>query len=220
MPIHNKFVRKIYALIALVTGMFAVGLQFWLVMKNVPSTGLGYWQEFVRFISYMTILSNLLVIIFFIFQVFDSYGKVAVFFKSASAGAAIFLYISIVGVVNHIALAGLFQFTGYQYFADKLLHYVMPSVYVIYWIFFIPKSPLPYKHIFYWVLFPLVYVIYIMLRGMIMHVYPYPFLDVPVHGYPAVLVNMAMLTAAYFFAGLTLIFVNNRLLVNRNPITL
>lgn len=217
MPIQNVVVKKSVQAMAALLVCFALILQFVLIMNKVPETGLTYSAETIRYFSYMTILTNILVALVFIDELF---GQPGVFFKKATVQAAVFLYIFIVGVVNHIALAGLQQLTGWQSNADTLLHYIIPVVYVSYWIFFAEKKPIPYKDIFLWVLFPLIYVIYTMIRGSFIHQYPYPFLDIDKLGLHQVLTNMLMVTAAYFVIGLLLIFLNNRMFVSKNPITL
>ena len=217
MPIQSVAVKKSVQLLAALVVYFALILQFVLLINKVPETGLSYAAEIIRFFSYMTILTNILVALVFSFELL---GKPGDFFKKASVQAAVFLYIFIVGVVNHIALAGLQQLTGWQSTADTLLHYVIPVVYVLYWLFFAEKKSIPYKHIFIWVLFPLVYVVYTMIRGSYIHQYPYPFLNIDKFGLNQVLINMAMVTAAYFVIGLLLIFLNNRMFVSKTPITL
>jgi len=121
------------------------------------------------------------------------------------------VYIFIVGLLNHLLLSRLSNLTGLSLLCDRLLHYVMPVVYVVYWIIFAPKQPIAYRDVWLWLIFPLVYVIYCMIRGSFTDLYPYPFLDAAKLGYPAVFKMMGIITAAYGVTSLLLVFINNKM---------
>lgn len=52
-----------------------------------------------------------------------------------------------------------------------------------------PKGHLRFRHIGAWVIYPLVYFAYALLRGDLLGQYQYPFIDVSTLGYPQVFVN-------------------------------
>jgi hypothetical protein len=56
-----------------------------------------------------------------------------------------------------------------------------------------------------WVIYPLVYFAYSLLRGHVLAVYPYPFIDVEKLGYPQVFINAGGLLAGFVLIALLLI---------------
>ena len=53
-----------------------------------------------------------------------------------------------------------------------------------------------------WLIYPAVYLVYILARGAISAVYPYPFVDVSLLGYRGVLVNTVVFTLIFVGLGL------------------
>jgi hypothetical protein len=58
-----------------------------------------------------------------------------------------------------------------------VLHYVMPVVMVAYWLILPPKTALSLRQIVWWLIYPALYLVYILIRGRIVGLYPYPFLN-------------------------------------------
>ena len=89
--------------------------------------------------------------------------------------------------------------------ADELLHVVMPIIIIAYWWVWASKSALRWHHALWWTLYPLIYVIYALIRGAFSGVYPYPFMDVGALGYVVVFKNgIGMLLG---FIAVALIFI-------------
>ena len=78
----------------------------------------------------------------------------------------------------------------------------MPLAYVIYWLALVPKGRLDCRHVRPWLVFPAVYTAASLVRGALIHVYPYPFIDVGALGYRRVLGNMVLLFAGFLVLGL------------------
>jgi hypothetical protein len=121
------------------------------------------------------------------------------------------MYIVVVGVAYHFLLAHIWSPTGLQYVADVLQHYAVPIIYCVYWLFFATKIKLAYIYSILWLIYPLVYFIYALLRGLIVHTYPYPFIDVTTLGYPQVLLNSLMLLVVYVLLGLSTVALSRKL---------
>lgn len=62
-----------------------------------------------------------------------------------------------------------------------------------------------------WQFFPIIYFIYILLRGAITNIYPYPFLDVARLGYDQVVLNALGLMAAQLALGLVVAAIDHAL---------
>jgi hypothetical protein len=113
---------------------------------------------------------------------------------------AIASYIIIVAVIYHYLLRQLWNPEGLQFLAD-----IMPALYLIDWLAFVPKGTLTPKSVPAWLAFPVAYAAYQLIQGAGSDDYPYPFLDVGKLGYDRVLINIAGLIVV--FAGLGLILV-------------
>ena len=92
-----------------------------------------------------------------------------------------------------------------QRVVDELLHLVIPVLFFIYWFLFAPKHQLKWNSFWPWLIFPLIYSVFILVRGSFSGFYPYPFMDVDKLGLASVLLNSVAVTAAFFAVSLILI---------------
>lgn len=60
---------------------------------------------------------------------------------------------------------------------NTVLHYVMPVAVVLDWLYQPPRTALSFRQTLLWLIFPLVYLSYVLIRGSIVDWYPYPFLN-------------------------------------------
>ena len=201
---ENQFLKVTIAIF----GWAAILLQFYLIILNrttdIPET-------IIRYFSFFTVESNILVTICFTYLWLKPKSKLGIFFAKTSNLTAITLYILIVGIVYNLILRFLWSPSGFQKIADELLHAVIPILVLIYWWSFTQKSTLQHKHIFPWLIFPSIFLIYTLIRGHFVTHYPYPFLDVNVLGYKTVLVNSFFMVLAFLFMGFLLIFIGKKI---------
>ena len=129
-----------------------------------------------------------------------------IFFSKPAVQSAILVYILIVGAAYHFLLAKQWYPEGLWLLADNLLHYVVPVLYLIYWIIFSDKGNQKAINCIRWLCYPLVYIIYILIRGDIGGIYPYYFLNVSKLGFETVLKNIFFLMIAYIVMGLIIIY--------------
>ncbi|TRW97104.1 Pr6Pr family membrane protein [Flavobacterium gawalongense] len=196
-----KFHSRFFAIIAIV-GWFAVLLQLYLIILNRVASLL---ETIVRFFSFFTIQSNILVALCFTFLWLKPKSKWGLFFSKPKNATGITLYIIIVGLVYNAILRFLWAPSGSQKVVDELLHLVIPVLVFVFWIVFVPKKELEFKNIFPWLIFPSVYLVYTLIRGAFFGFYPYPFIDVILLGYSQVLINSFYMVLAFLFIGALLI---------------
>jgi hypothetical protein len=192
--------RKIAAVLAIV-GWFSLILQFVLHMTNpvVPEPGTA--ERFVRFFSYFTISTNIIVAATLTAIALAPLTKVGKFFSRPSVQAAVASYISIVGIVYSLFLRSVWEPHGWNAVADHLLHDLMPLAFVIYWLFFSSKNGIGWGDPFKWLIYPLVYIGYSLIRGAIVMWYPYWFVDVVQLGYTTALMNTVFVLIAFVMVG-------------------
>jgi hypothetical protein len=76
---------------------------------------------------------------------------------------------------------------------------------------YVSKSALQWKHTFVWLIYPVLYVAFILFRGAFSGFYPYPFSDVSRLGYPHVLLNCTKTILAFFLVSLLLVGIGKRM---------
>jgi hypothetical protein len=199
-------IRALLAIIA-VCGWFALVSQFYLILVNrtasVPET-------IIRYFSFFTILTNLLVAVcctVLLLRPASGWGR---FFAKPGTLTAIAVYIAVVGIIYNIVLRSVWNPQGLQKIADELLHTVVPVLFLVHWLTGMPRSKIQQKAVLFWMIYPLVYITYILSRGTVSGFYPYPFIDVSRLGPGRVLLNAA--GCAIVFVVLSLLF---RAIANR-----
>lgn len=180
---------KILAVVGFTAAWFAVIFQYYLLIKNNDGALLA---KTIQFFSYFTILTNALVAIYYTVVLLGKAEKERWLLLPATA-TAIAVYITIVGLVYNVILRFTWNPQGLQKLVDELLHTFNPLFFILFWWLFVPKQNLKWSNAFPWLLYPLVYFIYILLRGVVVNVYPYPFIDVGEHGYARVLLNSVII---------------------------
>jgi len=161
--------------------------------------------------SYFTILSNVFLSIVFLI------GAVALFqhrepspgFDLVRGSAAV--AIIIVGIVYGILLSN--QDLGHLLpWVNIVHHYVTPLAGLADWLILPPKSKLRASQLGYWLIYPLVYLVYTLIRGPITGFYPYFFVNPgAVGGYGVVALYCIGIFVAFLVVGGILLFLGNRL---------
>ena len=193
---------KIRAGIIALLAWVGVILQFYITAKTWAGLGLSPIEGTVRFFSYFTILTNILVA-FSLTSVLDApQTRSGIFFSHSSTQTAIAIYIFVVGLVYNLILRKLWAPKGLQLIVDNILHSAVPLIYVLYWIAFVPKEKLIWKDAVRWLSYPAVYFLWVIIFGARTSFYPYPFIDVNLLGYPKMCLHAAMLLIVFLSLGL------------------
>ena len=171
---------------------------------------------------FYTSQSNLLVVVYE-FALFTAWllRADAVFPLLAAPGTALAVTVCIWGthLIYHFALLPYVRRTG-RSFVDSsqgrigniLVHYVTPLLTVLQWLLLADKTGLGVRHALYWLVIPLYYLIYILLRartgkpiGNTDLLYPYFFLDYPSLGRKKFCLNVAILLVTFFTLAMILV---------------
>lgn len=142
----------------------------------------------VRFISYFTVLSNLLVAVTTTTLVLGQ-ERYPTWWKVLRLNAVV--CIAVTGLVHWFLLRPLLDLDGADWLADKLLHLAVPFVAVIGWAVFGPRGAVSSRLLLPSLSFPIGWLVYTLVRGAVVDWYPYPFLDVNLHGYAGALAACA-----------------------------
>jgi len=129
---------------------------------------------------------------------------------------AVTLYVAITGLVYHLVLTN--QASGFAMapveralpdaIGNQLLHTVVPLLAVLDWLLFDERSRFRWRYALYWLAFPLGYLAFALVRGLVVDRYPYPFIDVNELGYDGVAVSTAVFAVAFWILGLLFVAID------------
>ncbi len=197
--------RNLALLFALI-GWFAVITQYILMVENRIAPIL---ETTIRFFSFFTILTNILVALYFTLTTFY-HAQPQRRFNRPGFLTAVTVYITIVGLVYQIVLRALWTPTGMQFAVNELLHSVIPLLTIGFWYFYEKSKAIKYPEIAKWMIYPVVYLVFILIRGSFSDYYPYPFVNVTEVGLQKVLLNSGVLMGVFVGVSFAFVFVGKR----------
>ena len=144
----------------------------------------------VNFFSYFTVLTNVLVFAVLIVSALSvAAGKAWRWLDALRAGATV--YILVVGIGFAALLSGLDDTVLTAVPWDNIvLHYIMPAAVLVDFVADRPRKVIGFAAGLAWLVYPVAYVIYSLIRGAVTGWYPYPFLDPATKGYESVVVTV------------------------------
>ncbi|POF42847.1 hypothetical protein B0D71_08085 [Pseudomonas laurylsulfativorans] len=197
--------RRHFVAVAAMLGWAGLSIQMYLIFHSRWTLGASLIGGLMSFFSYFTVLSNTLVATVLTCEWTSRESAVRRWFLQPWVSSAIAVSIAVVSLAYNLLLRHLWHPEGWQWLADELLHDIMPLLFLGYWWRYVPKGTLRLWHIAVWVIYPLLYFAYALLRGHLLAVYPYPFVDVDKLGYPQVFINAGGLLAGFVVIALLVI---------------
>ena len=126
--------------------------------------------------------------------------------RAALVPAAVLVCVGYEALLRH-----LWKPAGLQFVADLLLHDVLPVLYVLGWFALRAEGGLRPRQVLVWLVYPTVYLVYVLVRGAYTAQYPYPFLDVSVLGPARVATSVLVLLVGFLLVGQALVALDRRL---------
>ena len=194
---------KAFRMAAGILGWAALSLQYALVLTG--TLGADPITRSINFFSYFTILTNILAALALTLPWLAPQSAPGEFFSRPTVRTAITTYIIIVMTIVYFVLRHLTNLQGWDFVADVLLHYFMPVLFVIDWLFLVPKQTLKMKDSLGWLAFPVIYLVWTFIHGTYSGFYPYPFLNTSELGITRVLLNEAGLLVIFLVLGFILV---------------
>lgn len=156
--------RLFFGLLALV----AIGRQLAIHIDN------GY--SVTNFFSYFTNLSNIFAAVVLLLGAFSLIQRREPTMHDDIIRGTSVVCMALVGIVFAVLLRD--QDLGSLLpWVNIVVHYIMPVVIVLDWLYQPPKTNLALKQVAYWLIFPALYLIYSLIRGAIIGWYAYPFFN-------------------------------------------
>jgi hypothetical protein len=153
-----------------------------LLNADAPPAG----TRVIRFFSYFTIESNLLVAVTSSMLAVRP-NRDGLLFRVLRLDAL--LGIAVTGVVYAVLLAPQHDPHGINAVTNAGLHYVVPALSVVGWLVFGPRPRIDETTLLLALIWPALYVGYTLAHGAASDWYPYPFIDAAQIGYPTALRN-------------------------------
>ncbi len=180
-------ILSIACLVMAIAVTAAVLTQF---ATGIALRGMDPWN----FLSFFTIESNIFAAIVLVLGTVTSYQQKTWF---NYLRGAMTLCIVTTGIIYVTLLSGLeVSLQTTIPWVNLVLHYLSPIFVFLWWVIFPPKHRFSVNQNLFWLVIPLVYVIYSLLRGPLVNWYPYPFLDPRDGGYGKVLFMSAVIFVA------------------------
>ena len=202
---------KRFVATAALAGWVGLTIQQYLILYSRWSIEASLLGGLVSFFSFFTVLTNTLAVVVLSYALVNRPSAARRFFLAPAVSSGIAVSIVVVGLAYNLLLRHLWQPEGFQFIADELLHDVMPVLFAVYWWRYVPKGQLRFTHIGLWVIYPLVYFGYALLRGDLLGQYQYPFIDVSTLGYPQVFVNAGGILAGFVLIAAVVVGVDKSL---------
>ncbi len=198
-------VRRLAVLLA-VLGWTALVLQAWISVTRHIALGNGAAYGVMMYTGYFTILTNALCAAVATAVALGARASPALqALRRPAFITAAAVSILLVGVIYHLLLRAIHHPVGLEYACNIALHYLVPPLFVSFWWLAVPRGVLVWRDLWLAFAFPAAYAVYVLARGEIAGVYPYPFFDVTKLGYSDVLRNAVGLSGVFVATGLTML---------------
>ncbi len=199
--------KKLFIFALGLIGWASIILQYFLMLNNSVDP---IAETTIKFLSYFTILTNGIVALYFTGLLLPVHWRPNMV-NAPGTPTAITAYITVVCLIYQIVLRPLWQPEGLQWLVNESLHTAIPAAVIVFWFCYGRQSSLSYPNIIPWLLYPLLYLVFILVRGSYSRFYPYPFVDVTTLGMSKVLNHAGLLLVLFVLISAMYIFIGNRI---------
>jgi hypothetical protein len=191
-------VKQLFGLLRLLAGLAILSA---IIGQFVFTAGRATINPF-NFFGYFTIQSNIITMVAFLASAYFILSRkrqpIWVIYLRAIATTIIVL----VGLVYNTLLAGASLAGSFDLkWSSNILHVIIPIYALVDWVLFADRKKLPYNKLWLVVIYPIVWLVVILVRGATDGWVPYPFLD-PATGYGSVAVYCVAISAFTVLFGL------------------
>jgi len=200
---ENKWLVNVWVIHVIRLAILAVGWSS--IVINLISTA-----DLEVFFSYYTHQSNLIVLVWVSIAIIFQELKPDQKFFSGIVRGAITLYIFITFLV-FVTLLETGTSTGIYAYTNFGLHYYLPLAMLVDWILTESHREYKWKYCIIWFVYPLFYVSYVTIRGLLTGSYPYLFLDLDALGPEGFAMWVGILAGLFVALGALFVLLNKLL---------
>ncbi len=197
---------------------FAILTFVAIVYQFVSRAALGSFNP-VNFFSFFTIQSNILAAIVLLLTGLRAREDEAPSLARDLVRGAAVAYMTTTGVVYGLLLTGYNDALQTSVpWVNNVLHRLMPLVMISDWLLRPPGHLLTFRQALIWMIYPLLYLVYALVRGPLVGWYPYPFLDPGnVGGYPVVALYAVGIAIGFFLFCALIVTIGRRVRLRVEP---
>ena len=196
--------NKKFASLLTIIGVITLTLQLSLTISRQVELGHSLLYGLFIYLGYFTILTNILCVLVAAShspKFADNLGLVWLRKPWVVTTAA--TSILNVGIAYHLLLSQKFNPIGLHYLTNIFHHYILPILFIYFWWHSVPRGALYWQDLGRIVIYPISYLLYLIIRGELTGLYPYFFLNVSQIGYTETLRNVVGITLA---SSVTIVF--------------
>ena len=158
-------------------------------MKLAIANGKSASSGLVAYFGYFTVLTNIFVALVCTWGSLrrPPSGRLSLY-RLPAVGCST-AAILVVGIGYHALLREIWAPQGAEWVANVVLHYIVPVGALLHWLIYPYAGRAAWWAPLSWCWYPLVYFLYVMMRGEMLSSYPYPFIDAMALGYTQSVVN-------------------------------
>lgn len=174
-------------------GLVGLTAQYLYNVANIPD------YKPANFFSFFTVESNIIAVVaLFISALYAWRGNLPRWVHYLRGAATI--YMTVTGITYSLLLRNVEVDTAVPW-VNLVLHYIIPIVMIVDWLIDLPPFRIRVGQAMIWLLYPILYLAYSLIRGPIVDWYPYPFLDPRPEGYvPVIVTSIAIAIGALILA--------------------
>lgn len=125
--------------------------------------------------KYFTLQSNLIVVVYFFLMYQLRLHETSKLFQHLLA--MVTLCITLTFVMFALFLDPIWDPKGFAFVSSMMLHYINPILVIVYFVRYAKEIEFHYTNIFVWIIYPLLYLVFATVYGLITGEYFYPFID-------------------------------------------
>ena len=148
----------------------------------------------IKLYLYFTIQTNIIVFVYFLLMLLDNKRDHGLY-RSMFGGVLIYIFITM--SVFIIFIQGVFHPTGVAFFGNLFVHYITPTLVIVYFFYERKNYTFELSNIKQWMIYPLSYIAFIIVYGSFTGDFLYPFFQVGTVGLIGISISIALLIAFF-----------------------
>lgn len=162
-------------------GLAGLTAQYLYNVANIPD------YKPANFFSFFTVESSIIAVVSLLISATYAWRGTVPRWVHYVRGAAT-IYMTVTGVTYSLLLRNVEVDTAVPW-VNLVLHYIIPIVMIVDWLIDLPPFRIRVGSAMVWLIYPILYLAYSLLRGPLVDWYPYPFLDPRPEGYVPVIIT-------------------------------
>jgi len=202
--------KRVRILAGMTAGVCWIGLalQFALIVQATQGVAASGGLKFPLLAAVAVFVSFLTLQVTLVAAVITSRAALsAETIVAGRASSALAAYMVAGSIIFLVALQPYWHHAGAQFLADALLHGLAPVLYIAFWLA-APKLPLQWRDTVLWLFYPAIYLALLLFAARWTGFYPYPFVDVRLLDFWALIFNVVAIGITFLSIGLAIVLVS------------